>query len=507
MGEIKDLFEYTGNPLYKSPLHEDINSSFFKNQSKELLPDWYKDSVFYQVWLKAFCDSNADSVGDIEGLISKLDYIYDTVACDAIWLSPVFECGFMSQSIHANMHGYDTVDFYKVNALFGSEKTLLKLIDEVHKRGMKIIFDYVPNHTSRLNQWFIDSENKVNGKDNWYMWAPQKYDWHPISDFKFPCWTESYARAYLGEKNKYWYGAFGGYMPDLNYRNYEVQEEMANVVRYWLNRGFDGIRIDAVRYLFENPGKDNQRDTEETHEYFTAFQKNILEPYNKLFCPKMMVGEAWVENNREKFTRYFGKNKDAEFNMLFDFDFTRLVQKAIFNGSTDLFKAVCRDSDLSSYSSKARLGYMLCNHDALASMPASLYSDRRQLKFATALLLLSPQTPFVYNGTEFGQKDACVPGPFDDIKMRYPLNWELMHKDSESNDSLLALHRNLILLRKKYSALRRGKAQYYTDSKDTHGWTLDYENQKIRCTFNLKNYSFAVYKIDPSGLEEKLYEA
>jgi len=505
MSEYKQLFKECGSAQYKSPHNAIIDKSCLVNQSSGLAADWYKDASFYQIWVKSFCDSNGDGVGDIDGIISRLDYIKDSVGCDAIWLSPVFTCGVMGVVPQFNMHGYDTVDYYGVNCLFGTAQKLDELIAQVHKRGMKIVFDYVPNHTSAFNKRFIDSENHKDGKDDWYLWAPKKYHWAPMG-YKYT-WSESDIRAARKEKNRYYYGAFCGYMPDLNYRNAEVREELANVVRYWFNRGFDGMRVDAVRYLYENPGKKNKRDVPQTHEWFAKLQKEIVSQYASLGHPKFMVGEAWILNNRDRCCEYFGSKDNPEFNMLFDFDFTGLVQKAVFEQSDAVFRAVERDSARSDLPEGSRFAYMLCNHDDLAHRPATLYAGRKALRFAVALNLLAPQTPFVYYGNEVGQQDADDCGNHD-VRLRNPFDWSKVAEEEAKPDSILKLYKELLTLRREHPALRRGKAFYFKSNTECeYGYILEYKSdavtEKLRCVFNVKTYEFGVYKVC-NGSEEKL---
>lgn len=504
MAEYRPLFEECGSKTYVSPHDAKIIPSALQNQSNGLAADWYKDASFYQVWVKSFCDTNGDGVGDLQGVINKLDYIQNEVGCDAIWLSPVFKCGVMGVAPSFNMHGYDTVDYYKTNCLFGNEQKLDELISSVHDRGMKIVFDYVPNHTSAFNQWFVDSENHCNGKDSWYLWAPKKYNWAPMG-FKHT-WSESDVRVMKKEKCQYYYGAFGGYMPDLNYRNAEVREELANVVRYWFNRGFDGMRVDAVRYLYENPGKLNKRDVQQTHDWFAKLQKEVVSQYAALGHPKFMVGEAWIQGHRDRYYQYFGTKEQPEFNMLFDFDFTGLVQQAVFNKSSEVFKAIARDSDRNDLPEQARFAYMLNNHDNLASRPATLYADKKALRFATAVNLLAPATPFVYYGNEIEQKDATECG-WGDMRLRYPFDWEKADVERKESDSMLSYYHTLLTVRKNHPALRRGKATYYEGSDGEFGFILTWSgnvSDKLRCSFNVNTFAVHVYQIASDGKEEQV---
>ena len=149
------LLSYVGDQSYKSP--NDVSGVDPENQSTDLKDGWWNDTAFYHIWVKSFCDSNGDGCGDFNGIKSKLDYIKNDLGCDGIWLSPIFECDYKTKSSSGNMHGYDVNDYYAVNSYFGTEDDLLSLIDACHEQGIKIIFDFVPNHTGKGNAWFTNS--------------------------------------------------------------------------------------------------------------------------------------------------------------------------------------------------------------------------------------------------------------------------------------------------------------------------------------------------------------
>ena len=156
--------QFIGNKDYVSP--KNVSQEQAENQSTELDSKWWKESSFYHIWVKSFNDSDGDGIGDLKGIEQKLDYIQDNVGCNAIWLSPIFDCSGKG----SNMHGYDTTDYYAVNPKFGDESDLISLINAVHDRKMQIIFDFVPNHTSYEHPWFTDSLNYGTKRD-WYVWC------------------------------------------------------------------------------------------------------------------------------------------------------------------------------------------------------------------------------------------------------------------------------------------------------------------------------------------------
>ena len=319
-----------------------------KHQSTDLKDGWWNDTAFYHIWVKSFCDYDGDGCGDFKGIESKLDYIKNDLGCDGIWLSPIFECDYKSKSPSGNMHGYDVKDYYAVNSYFGTEDDLLSLIDACHEQGIKIIFDFVPNHTGKGNAWFTNSCEGGNKKD-WYVWNNSKLNWNPgmgSSD----TWHKN------PKGNDYYYAAFWEGQPDLNFRNYEVREEMKNVVRYWLNKGFDGLRVDAVRYLIET--EKSLVDTPETHAWFNELRTEVIDSYKEI-SPKFMVCEAWIEHNRSALDAYFGSEQKPEFNMVLDFDQGRGCYNSIYESDSRILTSTLykNPSEIKAY------GTFIGNHD------------------------------------------------------------------------------------------------------------------------------------------------
>lgn len=306
----ENLAEYVGNENYKSPKNVEISAEAAENQSDGLKGDWWRETSFYHIWVKSFADSDGDGCGDFKGIESKLDYIKNDLGCSGIWLSPIFECDYKSKSKRENMHGYDVKDYYAVNSCFGTEEDLISLINACHEKDIKIIFDFVPNHTGKGNTWFTDSCSGKNGKKDWYLWSDTKLSWNPGMGS-----SETWHKNPGG--NDYYYAAFWEGQPDLNFRNWEVREEMKNVVRYWLNKGFDGLRVDAVLYLIETNG--SKYDTDETHGWFGELRSEVIDAY-KGISPKFMTCEAWITGDRPRLEKYFGTDGNPEFNMVFDFD-------------------------------------------------------------------------------------------------------------------------------------------------------------------------------------------
>ncbi len=481
------LFEWVGNKTYKSPNNVSIDAASLANQATGLTTDWYKDSTFYHIWVKSFNDYDGDGVGDFRGITAKLDYIKNDLGADAIWLSPIFDCQGKGAAESYNMHGYDTVDYYEVNGYFGNEEQVEELLREAHKRGMKVIFDFVPNHTSNNHPWFLQSAKSENSKEAWYLWNDVKLSWNPMGNSN--TWYSNISRM------SNYYGAFNSSMPDLNYRNYEVREEMKNVARYWLNKGFDGLRIDAARYMIEDAGTNAQSDRPPTHEFFNELRAEVVDSYAALGSPKFMVAEAWINTNRPLLESYLGTPEKKEFNMVFDFDFSGKVIMALRFKNKGVFDFQAADS----------VALFLSNHDNLSSRPASIYKTPAELNLATAISLLLPATPFIYYANEIGQTDAPNFGN-QDIRLRYNLQWDQVAQQKANPSSTLSLHKKLLAARASYPALRRGVYQKVSVSGSTEvaAYTLTYKNETLLCVFNLSpaaqsSLFFALSSVTPES--------
>lgn len=438
---------------------------------------WYKDAVFYHLWIKGFADSNGDGVGDLQGIINKLDYLNDgnpatknDLGITAIWLSPVFDCDYKGD----NMHGYDTVDYYKINPLFGTNADLDMLLKEAHKRGIRIIFDYIPNHVSDKHSWFLDA--KAGGpKKKWFIWEKKpSTEWHSA-------WGGgSWRNVWHPWKGEFYYGAFWKGMPDINFRNKDARTAMTNVLIYWLNKGFDGVRMDAVRYLYENgPGKG--ADQPETHEFFKK-TRTLIDGYTATGYAKMAVCEAWSDVNVIK--DYYG-NGHNEFNMAFDFPLVDIIRNAVASGSSSRVKEIgnyiLQEQKL--YPEGFRNATFLNNHDEAADRPGTLYKgDAAKIKLAGALSLLLPGTPFIYYGTEFGMKDGEMSG---DIRHRTNVDWSEEAKQGSDPASIFSEYRNLINVRTTHEAIRDGDFTVVkTDNDKVLAFTRSSAGDKMLVVFN-----------------------
>lgn len=435
----ENLAEYVGNENYKSPKNVEISAEAAENQSDGLKGDWWRETSFYHIWVKSFADSDNDGCGDFKGIESKLDYIQDYLGCSGIWLSPIFECDYKSKAKDENMHGYDVKDYYAVNSCFGTEDDLVSLINACHEKNIKIIFDFVPNHSGKGNEWFTDSCAGKNGKKDWYLWSDTKLSWNPGMGS-----TDTWHKNPVG--NDYYYAAFWEGQPDLNFRNLEVREEMKNVVRYWLSKGFDGLRVDAVRYLIET--EDSKYDTDETHGWFSELRAEVIDAY-KGISPKFMACEAWITGDRPRLEKYFGTDKNPEFNMVFDFDQGKGAVDSVGYGESSYLSSSLRKNPAENKS----YGTFLGNHDNYIDRLGTIYDGYEAwIKAATAMSLLRPTVPFIYYGQEIGMKDNTSYGT-GDIRHRTDLDWSEVEKQKTNPSSILSLNKAILALRKTYPNL------------------------------------------------------
>ena len=415
-------------------------------QQLENQPGWYDDAIIYQVWVRAFADGlYDDGIGDLPGLQGKLDYLQD-LGVNTLWLSPIFQCAYKG----ANMHGYDTTDYYALNERFGRKADLKNLIDAVHARGMRILFDFVPNHTSTSHPWFTQAATQRS----WYVWKTAL--------------PEGWARPWGGgDPDDVWkemdghffYSAFStSSMADLNFYNPEVVTAMKDVERYWLDRGFDGMRVDAVRYLCET-GPRQAADQPDTHARLREFRA-VLEEYGSgdrhphpgqdplKHSVKMMIAEAWTPDV-DGVIPYFGNGRD-EFNLCLDFSAPKAIHGALVHrDATELTSLWAYERD--HFPPGARSATFDSNHDNVISRPASQFlGDRPRIILAEALNLLAPGTPILYYGNEVGMTGAAG----SDLDLRSPMDWAAVATQSGQPDSILSWCKYLIKARNTYPALR-----------------------------------------------------
>lgn len=427
-------------------------------------PDgWWREAVFYEVFVRSFKDSDGDGKGDLRGLIQQLDYLNDgdpattaDLGVDALWLMPVFES--------PSYHGYDTTDYEAVERDYGTPQDFHDLIVEAHRRGIQVIVDLVLNHTSSQHPWFrAAAGSAADPRRDWYVWAPSDLGWtqpfQPGGDTWYP------------GGGAWYYAVFWSGMPDLNWKNPAVADEAARLARLWLDRGVDGFRLDAVRYLVED-GAGQQADRPGTHAALKAFAAAV-----RAHKPgAALVGEAWADTLT--ISDYYGDTAAApggdELPLLFDFPLARQLVAGVKAGTAPWIEATLRDV-VATYPAGATDAPFLTNHDQVR-VATELGGDPARLKLAAALLLTLPGAPFLYYGEEIGLRNR--PDGNDESK-RTPMPWDAnpgrgfstvapwyafseMPADgnvaAQSADpaSLLSRYRQLIRARQGSAALRRG---------------------------------------------------
>jgi maltose alpha-D-glucosyltransferase/alpha-amylase len=399
-------------------------------------PLWYKDAVFYEVYVRAFHDSNADGHGDLKGLTLKLDYIKD-LGIDCIWMLPIYPSPLKDD-------GYDIADYYSVHPDYGSIEDFIELVDEAHKRGIRVIADLVLNHTSDQHAWFQSARADRNSPyRDYYVWSDtdQKYRGTRIIflDTEPSNWS-------LDEvAGQYFWHRFYSSQPDLNFDNPKVREEMKKIAAFWLDMGIDGFRADAVPYLIEREGTSNE-NLPETHDYLRELRAFIDEHYpgRILLCEANM----WPEDVRP----YFGepdKTGGAEFQMGFHFPIMPRIFMAIRKGDiTDMVDIINRTPPIPD---TCQWCTFLRNHDELtlemvtererewmwkeyAPQPRMklnlgirrrlaplLDNDRRKIEVVNSILFTLVGSPIVYYGDEIGMGDNIW---LDDRNgVRTPMQW------------------------------------------------------------------------------------
>jgi len=432
--------------------------------------DWTNGAVVYELFVRSFQDSDGDGKGDLKGLISRLDYLNDgdpntttDLGVDAIWLMPVFKS--------PSYHGYDITDYESINPDYGTDADFQQLVSEAHKRGIKVIVDFVMNHTSSQHPWFLDSASSTTAaKRSWYLWSQTDLGWRQP-------WGGTGTTWHL-RNGAYYYGVFWDGMPDLNYRSAEVRAEMKRLAALWLSRGVDGFRLDAARYLVEDGGGDQAQDRPDTHAYWKEWAASV----RALKPDVLIVGEVWADTTT--IGGYYGSTATVpggdELPLNFDFPLASTLISGV-NASDGTRIAAQLKVEQASYAPGATAAPFLSNHD-MTRVASQLTANPGREKNAAALLLTVPGTAFIYYGEEVGALQSTGSG--DEAK-RAPMAWNstatggfttgspwyafASNRDtnnvatqSQDPNSLLSRYRKLIHARKASGALTKGGLQLLT---------------------------------------------
>jgi maltose alpha-D-glucosyltransferase / alpha-amylase len=500
--------------------------------------DWYRDAVIYEVFVRGFFDANNDGIGDIPGLIEKLDYLH-WLGVNCVWLLPIF-------TSPQRDGGYDISDFYSIQPEYGTLDDMRRLLSEAHSRGIRVITDLVVNHTSDRHPWFQQSRSNPNSaKRDWYVWSDTtaRYEGARIifTDTEVSNWT------YDPEAGAYYWHRFFSHQPDLNYANPAVQDAMLEVISFWLEMGLDGLRLDAVPYLFEAEGT-NCENLPETHQ----FLKRIRREVDARFPARLLLAEAnqWPSEVRA----YFGDGDECQ--MCFHFPlmprmFMALRQEqrypiteilaqtppipdecqwGIFLRNHDeLTLEMVTDAERDyMYSEYARDPRMKLNLGIRRRLAPLLGNGRRQMELLYGLLLSLPGTPVLYYGDEIGMGDNLFATDRDGV--RTPMQWNgdrnagfsradfaqlylppLMdplygyqacnvEQQERAETSLLQWLRRFIRIRQAHPVFGRGQFELVQVSNPSiFGFVRSSETETILCVNNLSRFA------QPVNLDLRLF--
>ena len=396
-------------------------------------PQWYRRAVFYEVMVRSFYDSDGDGVGDIPGLISKLDYL-EWLGIDALWLPPFY-------SSPLKDGGYDVADYRQVLPEFGTIEDFQELVSQAHARNMRVVMDLPINHTSVDHEWFQQSRSDPDGPyGDYYVWSDTDQIRQQIrvifTDTEVSNW------AFDSKRRQFFFHRFFSHQPDLNYHNPKVHEEVREIARFWLAMGVDGFRLDAIPYLYESDEGSGESEPE-THEFLRNFRSFIDEE----FPGRVLIAEAnqWPK----EVAQYLGTDEDPECHMAFDFPIMPRIFYALRSQQTASLNEVL--SETTEVPTGAAWGVFLRNHDELTlemvtdeekqalygwyaydprmrvnvgirrRLAPLLDNSRKELELAHGLLLSLPGSPFLYYGDEIGMGDNIWLEDRD--SSRTPMQW------------------------------------------------------------------------------------
>ncbi|MFW5690855.1 MAG: alpha-amylase family glycosyl hydrolase [Chloroflexota bacterium] len=460
---------------------------------------WWNDRVFYEIFVRSFYDTNGDGIGDIRGIIEKLDYLNDgdptttdDLGITGIWLMPI--------NPSPSYHGYDVTDYTAINPEYGTMEDFRELLAEAEARGIAIIIDLVVNHASVEHPWFVSSAQDPDGPyGDWFVWAEEdpgfrgpdsQVVWHP-------------------RDGRYYYGVFWSGMPDFNYDSPEATQMMFDIADFWLEDvGVAGFRLDAIKHIVEEGSI--QENTLSTRAWLADFRANAVEANPDV----LLVGEVWSSSTMA------APYTDTAVDIVFEFDLAEsILQAASFGVSSSVRNQM--DTMLSLYPSN-QYATFLTNHDQNRVM-SQLRGDVNAAKAAASIYLTLPGVPFIYYGEEIG-----MTGTKPDPEIRTPMQWGdgsgpgvgftvarpwapvnpdwqdgvTVAAQTDDPDSLLNHYRDLVQLRNAVPALRRGD---YTHVDGGQGSVFSFlrrtEDQTVLVVINLRdreneNYTLSVENAD-----------
>jgi len=376
---------------------------------------WYHKTSIYQIYPRSFYDSNNDGIGDLKGIIQKLDYLHE-LGFETLWISPFFS------SPQADF-GYDISNYTDIASEYGTMDDALQLIDQVHKRGMKIIFDMVMNHTSDQHAWFLESRSsRDNPKADWYIWrdplpSPLRRGVRGEVPNNWKSMTGGSGWHYAKERDQYYWSSFLPFQPDLNYRNSEVKKAMLNIVRFWLGKGVDGFRLDIFNVLYKdaefrnNPFAFQLTPTETNPSgFFQKAKYNLNQPESFAFAKelraasnefgdKILLGEIY--GDRQTTRRFLGDETNNGLTHAFDFEILA------FKFNANYFRELIKKIE-AHYPNPLMPVYVFGNHDRRRSINR-IGDDLQKAKLIHMLQLTVRGVPCIYYGEEIGMTNLKQP--------------------------------------------------------------------------------------------------
>lgn len=456
--------------------------------------DW-NERVWYEVFVRSFADSDGDGIGDLRGLLERLDHLNDgdpattdDLGVGGLWLMPIAES--------VSYHGYDVTDYRAVEPDYGTLGDLRALLDAAHERGMRVIVDFVPNHSSSEHGWFRESLVPGSPRDPWYVWSDE-----------FPGWGGPGGEVVWREGGDRWYYAyFSETMPELDLTNPDVTAEFRDVARFWVEEvGVDGFRIDAAKHLIAT-GKDAQVNTPETLAWLAGFRESLGGTLPDGGDP-LLVGEVW------DLAVVAGAYVPDSLDLTFDFGLATGVRLGLENGRAGPLRTALLDSVR--WWPPNRNATFLSNHDQ-DRIASSLRGDGDALRLGAFLLMTLPGVPFLYYGEEIG-----LTGRKPDERIRTPLPWTeerpgagftsgtpwqplaemptgtSVAAQRDDPSSLLAAYRTLIAARGAEAPLRTGGAAVLeTGSESVAAWLRTTADRTLLVVANLSDESVADYALD-----------
>ena len=489
---------------------------------------WFQKAVFYEVSVRSFFDANGDGTGDLQGLIEKLDYL-SWLGVDCLWLLP-----FYSSPLRDG--GYDISDFFTILPEYGKLGDAVRLMEEAHRRGIRIITDLVVNHTSDQHPWFQESRQSTdNPRADWYVWSDddKRYSEARIifTDTERSNW------AWDPNRQQYYWHRFFSHQPDLNYDNPEVQEAMLGILRFWLNLGMDGFRLDAVPYLFEREGT-NCENLPETH----AFLKRIRKEVDAGYPGRVLLAEAnqWPADVVD----YFGESDECH--MCFNFPLMPRMFMALRRAQRHpITEILAQTPDVPE---GCQWGIFLRNHDELTlemvtdeerdymwneyakdprmklnigirrRLAPLVENDRRVMELFHAMLFSLPGSPILYYGDEIGMGDNIFLGDRDGV--RTPMQWspdrnagfsradfaqlysaplmdpvygyQALNVEGELRDPSSLLHwlQRMLQVRKRHPLFGIGSFEVLTaENPSVLAYVREWENDVVLCVNNLSRFA------------------